>query len=140
MSVTLKVPTKSCNFIKKRLQHRCFLVNIAKFLRTPILKNICERLLLNFSHKVSNKYWTSLLNRQHNVGWFLLRRFVDLVTIYSLLTVKRNHFNTILLLDLQKNRSKVKYCSKDYLFWYHDFDSFRQVVVHYLMSILMICH
>ena len=37
---------KACNFIKKRLQHRCFLVNIGKFLRTPILKNICERLLL----------------------------------------------------------------------------------------------
>ena len=35
-----------CNFIKKRLQHRCFPVNIAKFLRTFILKNICERLLL----------------------------------------------------------------------------------------------
>ena len=31
---------------KKRLQHRCFPVNIAKFLRTTILKNICERLFL----------------------------------------------------------------------------------------------
>ena len=39
---------KACNFIKKRLQHRLFLVNMAKFLRTPILKNICERLLLEF--------------------------------------------------------------------------------------------
>ena len=29
-----------------RLQHRCFPVNIVKFLRTPVLKNICERLLL----------------------------------------------------------------------------------------------
>ena len=37
---------QACNFIKKRLQHRCFPVNIAKFLRGPILKNICERLLL----------------------------------------------------------------------------------------------
>ena len=27
------------NFIKKRLQHRCFPVNIAKLLRTPISKN-----------------------------------------------------------------------------------------------------
>ena len=35
-----------CNFIKKRLQHRCFPVNIAKFLRTSILNNICEQLLL----------------------------------------------------------------------------------------------
>ena len=33
------------SFIKKRLQHRSFLANIEKFLRTPILKNICERLL-----------------------------------------------------------------------------------------------
>ena len=30
-------------------QHRCFPVNLAKFLRTPILKNICERLLLKIS-------------------------------------------------------------------------------------------
>ena len=37
---------KVCNFIKKRLQHRCFPVNIGKFLRTPILKNICVRVLL----------------------------------------------------------------------------------------------
>ena len=29
----------------KRLQHRCFPVDFAKFLRTPIVKNICERLL-----------------------------------------------------------------------------------------------
>ena len=35
-----------CNFIKKRLQYRCFPVIIAKFLRVPILKNIRERLLL----------------------------------------------------------------------------------------------
>ena len=37
-----------CNFIKKRLQHRYFLVNIGKFIRTPILKNICEWLLPHF--------------------------------------------------------------------------------------------
>ena len=33
---------KACNFIKNRLQHRCFLLNI---FRTPISKNICRRLL-----------------------------------------------------------------------------------------------
>ena len=31
---------------KKRLQHCCLPVKFAKFLRTPILRNICERLLL----------------------------------------------------------------------------------------------
>ena len=33
-------------FIKNRLQHRCFFVSIAKFLRTLILKSISEWLLL----------------------------------------------------------------------------------------------
>ena len=36
----------ACNFIIKRLQHKYFLVKLAKFLRTSIFKNICERLLL----------------------------------------------------------------------------------------------
>ena len=34
------------NFIKKRLQHGCFPVNIAKSLKAAILKIICKRLLL----------------------------------------------------------------------------------------------
>ena len=38
---------KACNFIKTRLLHRCFPMNIAKFLRLPILKNFCERLLFD---------------------------------------------------------------------------------------------
>ena len=32
-------------YVKKTLHHRCFPVNFEKFLRSPILKNICERLL-----------------------------------------------------------------------------------------------
>ena len=38
---------QTCNVIKKRLQQRCFPVNTAKFLRTPILKIIYERLPLS---------------------------------------------------------------------------------------------
>ena len=37
-----------CNFIKKRLQHGHFPVKFTKFLRTRILKNICQPLLLQF--------------------------------------------------------------------------------------------
>ena len=37
---------QACNFIKKRLQHRFFLVKFAKLLRTPILKSVCKRRLL----------------------------------------------------------------------------------------------
>ena len=39
---------RACSFIKKKSQHRCYSVKFAKFLKTPILKNICERLLLYF--------------------------------------------------------------------------------------------
>ena len=39
---------KPCNILKKRLQHRCFSVNIAKILRTLILVKTCEQLLLQF--------------------------------------------------------------------------------------------
>ena len=35
---------QSWNFIKKRLQHRFFPVNIAKILKAPVLQNICEQL------------------------------------------------------------------------------------------------
>ena len=35
-----------CSYIKKRLQHWCFPVKFAKFLRTSTVKNIFERLLL----------------------------------------------------------------------------------------------
>ena len=38
----------TCNFIKKRPQHRYFPVNIANCLILPILENICKRVLCNF--------------------------------------------------------------------------------------------
>ena len=37
------------SLVKKRLQHWCFPVKFAKFLRTSILKNICKILLLSVS-------------------------------------------------------------------------------------------
>ena len=39
------VGRQACNYIKKRIQHRCFLWNLRKFLRTLFLKDIWERLL-----------------------------------------------------------------------------------------------
>ena len=39
---------EACNFIKRRIWHRQFPVNFAKFLRTPILQSICEKVSLNF--------------------------------------------------------------------------------------------
>ena len=39
---------KACNFTKKRPEHRCFPVNIAKFLILLNSKNNCEGLLFDF--------------------------------------------------------------------------------------------
>ena len=44
----LKLHLKACNFIKKRLQPRCLPVNIEKFLKTAIFKNINVQLPLIF--------------------------------------------------------------------------------------------
>ena len=43
--------TKLATVLKKRLQRRFFPVNIVKILRTSILKNISERLLLRIRWK-----------------------------------------------------------------------------------------
>ena len=57
---------RPATILKKRLEHKCFPVNIAKFLRTPILKNICERLLLQLAALgwvTSTSMYLSLMGR-----------------------------------------------------------------------------
>ena len=39
---------QTCSVIKKRLQHRCFHVNFAKFVRIPFLQNTSGRLFLKY--------------------------------------------------------------------------------------------
>ena len=53
--------------IKKRLQHRSFFANIEKFLRTPILKNICERLFLRVSLERFPTSTTNILGSKQDV-------------------------------------------------------------------------
>ena len=54
MFFNIDVP-QAGNFIKKRLQHRCFPVKLAKFLRTPFLKEHLRWLLLYmlYTHDVT---------------------------------------------------------------------------------------
>ena len=53
---------KACSFLKKRIQHRCFPVKLAKFLWISILKNICERLLLKIS-KLQKKLFIDFIHK-----------------------------------------------------------------------------
>ena len=96
-------------FIKKRIQHRYFLVNIAKFRIIPILKNICKWLPLYIltDLELVIKYWADLILIKKITECFLLRRQVDLVRVYSLLII-RNHYNTFLLTNLQKTKTSPK--------------------------------
>ena len=58
VSSLIKLQASACNFIKKRLWPRCFPMNFAWFLRTPILQNTTERLLLILGwHSYSGSYF-----------------------------------------------------------------------------------
>ena len=62
-----------CNFIT-RLQHRCFPVKFANLLRMPVLKNIYERLLLNFKENFCIQFDFYILNAITyllHIGWTL---------------------------------------------------------------------
>ena len=47
---------QACSFIKKRLEHRCFPVNTAKFLRTAILKASANGCFCVSAHGLWSKY------------------------------------------------------------------------------------
>ena len=66
VSFLLKFQPRGLQFCQKRLQHRFFSVKFAKFLRTSILQNICEWLLLK---KEASKV-TTLSETCHIFGVF----------------------------------------------------------------------
>ena len=86
---------QACNFIKQRLQHRCFPVRFANILRTPILKNIWKRLLLDTGkHKedvLQNKktFLKILQYSQENIPIFQLLQYSLHVEV-SLLKIDSN--------------------------------------------------
>ena len=80
------VKLQACKFIERRLQHWCFPLRARKFLRTPILKNIKERLLLII---------------------LLVQRFICLFTI-----IKKNND----LFSVKKMFIKIRLCNRMTLF------------------------
>ena len=59
------VGLRSATLLKKRLWHKCFLVNFAKFLRTTFLQNTSGRLLLSYVHSIQIVY---------PLGWWIWKR------------------------------------------------------------------
>ena len=53
---------RPATLLKKRLWHKCFLVNFVKFLRTPFLQNTSGRLLHTFFRMVPSKMFGRVLS------------------------------------------------------------------------------
>ena len=92
---------------KKRLEHWCFPLNIAKFLRTPILKNIC--------------YWFFKTDTEHRWAaasvWTLLLSSDGLLTGYEQLRPQSTLSN------------KIELCLKTWLCYYiHFFNIYLNVL------------
>ena len=60
---------ETCNFVYKRLWHKCFPVNFAKVLSTPRLKNTSGQLILSYWPNIANSITNSL--RKFCVSLFL---------------------------------------------------------------------
>ena len=129
---------KACSFIKKKLQHRCFPVNIAKFIRTPVLMNTCERLLLSFQcsllippENFKNLLFKALIvpiidsnyvSRKHNVYFnnsFLTMKVFVIKKIYEYLVIKPlsllKNKNVLWLENLQMKNKEMAAFHKFYL-------------------------
>ena len=62
---------KVCNFIKKRLQHRCFLMNIAKILKTALL--------------IEDLWWLQVFCCTKSFNLYMLKNSTILVSLVSAL-------------------------------------------------------
>ena len=75
---------RRATLLKKRLWHRCFSVNFAKFLRTPFLQNTSGRLLLDISVLSCKNLFLSVerfiialcKSSDINHPWFALKYFL----------------------------------------------------------------
>ena len=80
------------------ISHRYFPVNIVKFKNSVFIENLQWLLLLALDISRS-----SLLNQRHNLGWFLLKRFLDLFKVHYI--ISRNHSSPFLLINLQEAKT-----------------------------------
>ena len=74
--------TQSLNFIKKGLQHCRFTVKCVRFLRAPILKNICKRLLLSRPMFLFYAFW-----KHYFLDFFLFLFYFLIMNLWSSLII-----------------------------------------------------
>ena len=85
------------NFTKKGLQHRCFPVNITKFLSTPILKKLClyqQKRFWKTSPQISPKKFFDLRGRP--CLWYYYHSFLTLKSNRNIKNLYNCHNNCML--------------------------------------------
>ena len=129
---------QACNFIKKRLQHRLFPVNIAKLLRTPILKNICERLLLKTSSK------QPLSHRGFNADFilfFLSLAVLNVLTSSGIAIIVSAQFAPVFIVFIQMQflyaLYLINFTFNDFIFLITD-SGFNQQIITHILDIVLI--
>ena len=118
---------RPANLVKKRQWHRCFPVNFAKILRTPVF--IVHLWLLLLAHLVAARLWLLSINSLSNLKTFK-RRMQKLI--------KKNWFEFIFfILNSIKNidyfiQMDISFCkSEGYLFIYErDYKHFKDIVLN----------
>ena len=72
---------KACNFIEKRLQHRCFPLKFAKFLRTPLFTEHIRLLLWNY---LMNSFFIAFKNNEwcHFVVHIVSPAFISFYCVF----------------------------------------------------------
>ena len=125
-----------CNFIKNRLQHRCFPVKFAKFSTTPILKNTYRRLL------PKNKQLQVLIHSLSKMlyMWSQARHWAITVAISAIKILTKFHHRNYLLL-VRDNSSFAIQCNVLSIFdSYHDWNRIRLKVTDVLSSRKLLFH
>ena len=104
-------------FIKNRLQHSCFLVNIAKFWRASIMKNICERLLMKGLFPLKCKRWFTQFFFRSNLfsteplccltfSWIELQMFLRCCSIQ--ITITSLYWDTFFIFSIFVSMSRPR--------------------------------
>ena len=80
-----------------------------RYFNTGFFCEYCKIFTKSFFYRTPPVAYVDLLFLIKNiVGWFLLRRFVDLVIVWYLHIISRNRPNTLLLINLQKTKTCPK--------------------------------
>ena len=118
----IKIKKFKATLLKRYSNRRCFFVNIAKFSRLPVLKNICEQLLL-WAVSLIRSIWSNLAFAHPILVKFLFQnQNIKIISkMVNLKTNKQTNKQKITILIYLLNVYVMFYCKIQWV--YQDFKS-----------------